>query len=235
MENKPKISFVVPTKDRIEWVAECVGSLLAQTEKDIEVIVVDDGSKDGTYEMLTEWLKDEKRFRIFRNEESIGAGKSRNRGTAEAKSDLIGVCDDDDFYSVNRAEVTINFFKDKEDKAVMFNAPYLRVNYTGDPIEMFKGEKFDVEGFKKFGRVNYFCHPVCAYWKGDFDEVGGYNSETDKLTDDYQFVGDWIKAGKDIAFEDTDYLCFHRVLPTSIMAKHRGFREEWVRGDKPVC
>jgi glycosyltransferase involved in cell wall biosynthesis len=232
--SKPKLSFVVPSKDRIEWVAECVSSLLGQSEKDIEVILVDDGSTDGTHEMLTEWLKDEPRFRIFRNEKSIGAGMSRNRGVEEAKSDIIAVCDDDDFYAHNRAEVTIKFFE-KAPEGVMFNAPYVRVNYNGEPIEMFRGQPFNEEMFKKEGRVNYFCHPVCAYRKKDFLDIGRYKAETEKFTDDYQFVKDWIESGKKIEFINTDFLCFHRVLPSSIMAKHRGFREEWVRGEKPVC
>lgn len=226
----PKVSFVVPTHNRIEWVAECVGSLLSQSEPDIEVIVVDDGSKDGTFEMLTEWLEKEPRATIVRNEVSIGAGKSRNRGVELAKSDIIAVCDDDDFYSVDRAKRVLDFFS-KNENGVMYNAPYLRVNYVDDPVEKFAGSEFDEEAFKKSGGINYFCHPSAAYKKSDFLEIGGYHAETSKETDDYQFVRDWINAGKKIGFDPEEYICFHRVLSNSIMAKHRGFQPEWVHGN----
>lgn len=222
----PKLSFVVPTHNRIEWVAECVGSLLAQSESDIEVIVVDDGSTDGTYEMLTDWLKNETRAVIVRNEASLGAGKSRNRGTELARADIIGVCDDDDFYSVDRAKRTLAFFE-KNPGPVMYNAPYLRVDHVDDPVEKFPGAEFDEKAFKEKGDVNYFCHPTAAYRKHDFREIGGYHAETEKQTDDYQFVKDWIGAGKKIGFDPEEFVCFHRVLPDSIMAKHRGFNPEW--------
>jgi glycosyltransferase involved in cell wall biosynthesis len=221
----PKVSFVVPTKNRMEWIGECVSSLLSQSEKDIEVIVVDDGSTDGTGEMLLEWLKNEPRFVYVKNNESIGAGPSRNRGTALAKSEIIGVCDDDDCYSTSRAERMIKFFDGKE--GVMLNTPYLAIDYCDRPTEKFLGEKFDEDLYKKNGGINYFCHPSSAYLKKDFDDVGGYKKETDQVTDDYQFVQDWISKGKKIGFDGEEFVCFHRVLPDSMMSKHRGYKSEW--------
>lgn len=223
----PKVSFVMPTHNRIEWVAECVGSLLASSERDIELVIVDDGSTDGTYEMLTEWLNGEPRVKILRNETSIGAGLSRNKGTEAATSELIGVCDDDDFYSVDRAKKIIEFFA-KNEGSIMMNAPYVSTSYFNEPVEKFDGGPFDEAAFKATGAVSYFSHPTAAYRKKDWEEVGGYRKEGEH-TDDYQFVTDWIKAGKSIALDPEEYICFHRVLPNSIMAKHRGFTPEWVK------
>lgn len=228
---EPKISFVVPTHNRIQWVAQCVGSLLGQDMKEVEVIVVDDGSEDGTYDMLTEWLKDEPRAKIVRNEVSIGAGESRNKGTALASAPIIGVCDDDDFYPSDRARNTLKFFESNP-SGVMLTGSYLRVNLVDDPVQKFIAEEFDEKTFKESGRVNYFCHPAAAYTKKDFEEHGGYKKENETVTDDYMFLKRWIECGKKVGVISDDFLCYHRVLSDSIMQKHRGFNPEW---NKPVA
>jgi cellulose synthase/poly-beta-1,6-N-acetylglucosamine synthase-like glycosyltransferase len=224
--SEPKVSFVVPTRNRVEWVGECLQSLLSQTIKeDVEVIVVDDASDDGTDELLG-WFKNNHSVKVFRNITQQGAGASRNKGIELATAPLIGVCDDDDCYTIERAEKIVEFFKEHPE-GVMMNTPYVRIGYCNEVLESFEGRPFDEEEFKKNGRVNYFCHPSAAYTKKDILEIGGYKDETKTLTDDYQLVQAWIKAGKKILLAPNDVLCLHRVLPESVMARHRGFKPEW--------
>lgn len=227
-EMKPSISFVIPTRNRKQWIAECVGSLMSQTVKEIEVIIVDDCSDDGTYEFLKEWLSEFKNVIIHRNETRMGGGESRNVGARLATAPIIAICDDDDFYSCDRAKRIIEFFKNGK-KGVMMNAPYVSVNQVSQPVERFNGAEFNEEEFKKNGNVNYFCNPTAALYKDDYFEVGGYPAETDKQTDDYQFVTNWIKAGKKIGFDPDEFVCFHRVLPNSMMSGHRGYDPKWVK------
>jgi len=222
----PLVSFVVPSRDRIEWVAECVSGLLAQTLDEIEVVIVNDGSIDGTKEFLNEWLGDNKRVQIYHNEKSVGGGLSRNKGNELAKAPLIAVCDDDDCYPIQRAERVVEFFE-KYPEGHMMTAPYVRIGYDNDVLEYFNGEHFNEKLFKETGSVNYFCHPGCAYTKKDILEAGGYKAETKLQTDDLQLVYDWIHAGKKITIQEGEYLCMHRVLPHSMMARMRGFKEEW--------
>lgn len=225
--NKPSISFVLPTFNRLEWVGEAMQGLLMQTTKDIELIVVDDASTDGTDELLNWFADKDARVKVIFNAKNQGAGMSRNIGNLAANADIIGVCDSDDVYPENRAEDTLQFFKDNPDLPIMMTAPYVRVNYFGQNTEDFNGLPFDAKLFKESGAINYFCHPAAAYRKADILEIGGYKRETDTVTDDYQLVKDWIAAGKTIGFSGENYLCGHRVLPNSIMAKQRGFRPEW--------
>lgn len=225
---EPKISFVVPTRNRIEWIAECVGSLLSQTVKEIEVVIVDDNSDDGTMPFLREWLSGEDRVVFHRNEDRKGGGASRNIGAELARAPIIGVCDDDDFYSCYRAERILKFFENGK-KGVLVNTPYVRVNQVSKEVQNFSGENFDEDEFKKSGQVNYFCNPSVAFLKEDFLEMGGYPPETPDKTDDYQFLTNWIKAGKKVGFDPDEFICFHRVLPNSMMAGHRGFDASWVK------
>lgn len=225
--SNPVISFVVPTKNRIEWLPECLAGLLSQSVKGIEVVVVNDGSDDGTRELLNEFYAKDPRVKIIHNETSIGGGRARNRGNESATAPIIAVCDDDDFYPQDRAEKTLEFFK-KFPEGVMMNAPYVQVGYCNEMVQRFDGELFDEAGFKQHGAPNFFCHPTAAYTKKDIVEIGGYKAETSSFTDDYQLVQDWIRAGKKIGFMPGQYLCGHRVLPTSMMSGFRGFRPEWV-------
>lgn len=223
----PKISFVLPTYNRLEFVGECIQSLLEQTEKDIEIIVVDDASTDGTKEFLDDWAIQDPRVKVIHNETNQGGGRSRNIGMEAASSDIIAVCDDDDKYPNDRAEMTLRWFKENK-KSELVNFPYIRIGYFSEILETFYGSEFDEEGFKKTGIVNYFCNPSAAYKKKSAQEIGGYPPEKEGMTDDIQFVTNWIAAGKKIDFDNRVFACLHRVLPHSMMQKQRGFKPEWI-------
>lgn len=222
----PKISFVLPTHNRVAWVGECIQSLLEQTEKDIEIIVVNDASTDGTKEFLDSWPKDE-RVKVIHNETNQGGGKSRNIGMEAASSNLIAVCDDDDFYPEDRASQSLKWFEENP-ASELVNFPYLRVGYFGEHLEPFYGCKFDEEVYKKDGTISYFCNPSVVFKKASALEVGGYPSETKEKTDDVQFVDNWIKAGKKIDFDNRAFGVLHRVMPKSMMASQRGWDKKWV-------
>jgi len=94
MREHPKVSVVIPTKDRPQLVRRAVLSVLSQTVVDIEVIVVIDGPDKRTREVLSD-LGD-RRLRWFELSESVGAGEARNCGVRQARTDWIALLDDDD-------------------------------------------------------------------------------------------------------------------------------------------
>lgn len=224
----PKISFVVPVYNRVEWIGECLQGLLGQTVDDIEVVAVDDGSNDGTREFLQSWFAPKSKAKLVCNEKNMGAGRSRNAGIEAATGEIIAVCDSDDIYPVTRAERILKFFKDVPEGA-MLNAPYVRIGYNNEVLEKFEGCHFDHDAFKHDKSISFFCHPAAAYTKKDILEIGGYKPETEEKTDDFQLVEDWISAGKKIAFDQEEFHCLHRVLPNSIMQKMRGFDPRWLK------
>jgi len=91
-----RVSVIVPSKNRRRRLARTLATLRAQTIADIEIIVSDDGSTDGTADAIRE-LGDS-RVRVVRAEESTGVTGARNRGIAVATGDWIAVCDDDDLW-----------------------------------------------------------------------------------------------------------------------------------------
>lgn len=223
----PKLSFVLPTFNRIAWMPECLQSLRSQDVQDIEIIVVNDNSDDGTKEFLDSFCAVDPRIKVHHNEQNLGAGKSRNIGAGLATAPIICVCDDDDIYPTERASMTLKWFEEHPESELV-NFPYASIGYFNEIIEAFEGAPFDVDAFKENGSVSYFCNPSCAYKKAAALEMGGYMPEKPGLTDDRQFIQNWISAGKKIDFCAEGYGCLHRVLPNSMMVGHRGWTPKWV-------
>ena len=96
MFHTPKISVVMSTYNRAAVVGDAIESVLNQTEKDFEFIIIDDGSKDNTYEVLKQYAQKDNRIKVLRNEQNKGLIYSLNRGLDVAKGDLIARMDDDD-------------------------------------------------------------------------------------------------------------------------------------------
>ena len=92
----PKISVVMSTYNRAKTMGGAIESVLNQTERDFEFIIIDDGSTDNTYDILQEYAKKDSRIKVLKNDKNRGLIYSLNRGLDTAKGDLIARMDDDD-------------------------------------------------------------------------------------------------------------------------------------------
>ncbi len=93
--NRPLVSVIIPTRDRAELLTTALAAILAQARTDLEVIVVDDGSRDRTPEVIEEARAADPRVRSLRNERSLGAAAARNAGAAEGRGEYLLFEDDD--------------------------------------------------------------------------------------------------------------------------------------------
>lgn len=98
--NEPKVSIVVPAYNAEQYIDECIESILVQTLGDIEVICVDDGSTDGTFDKLLKWRRNDKRIRIV-CQANRGSGFARNQAMKIAVGQYIMFMDADDWYPSN--------------------------------------------------------------------------------------------------------------------------------------
>lgn len=92
-----KISVIIPCYNMKNYVRECLNSVLAQTLQEIEIICIDDGSEDGTYDILKEYENKADNVNV-RRQENQGSGIARNLGISVAKGEYIAFMDADDFY-----------------------------------------------------------------------------------------------------------------------------------------
>lgn len=95
MESK-KISVIVPVYNSIDCLEKCVRSLCAQTYADLEILLIDDGSTDGTAALVEELAKTDSRIRIH-HKENGGASSARNAGISLATGNYLAFADSDDY------------------------------------------------------------------------------------------------------------------------------------------
>lgn len=105
--DKAKVSVVVPLYNAEKYVGRCIESILSQTFKEIEVIVVDDGSTDNGVNAVRETAGGDPRLKIIR-QKNAGAGVARNRGMEKATGDYFLFWDSDDFFEPNAIELFYN-------------------------------------------------------------------------------------------------------------------------------
>lgn len=103
------VSVIIPTFNRADKVVRAVSSVLAQTYTDYEIIVVDDGSDDGTGSSLKQF---EKRVKLISHPENRGVSAARNTGINAAGSDLIALLDSDDHWLPDKLAVQVRYFTD---------------------------------------------------------------------------------------------------------------------------
>ena len=90
----PRVSVVIPTHNRAEWLPRAVGSVLAQTWTDFELLIVDDHSTDETPAAIARFA--DARIRSFRHERNFGQSKALNTGIEHARGEYVAFLDDDD-------------------------------------------------------------------------------------------------------------------------------------------
>lgn len=102
MQALPLVTVYIPTKNRLPLLKRAVESVLHQDYKNIELIIVDDGSEDGTSIFLEALARKENRVKYLLNEEPFGACVSRNKAIWAAKGEFITGLDDDDIFLPGR-------------------------------------------------------------------------------------------------------------------------------------
>lgn len=122
------ISVIVPVYNIKEYIGRCVDSILVQTWKNLEVLLVDDGSTDGTGELLDEMQERDARIRVF-HKKNGGSSSARNLGIQNAKGKYLGFVDSDDYI-----------------EPFMYERLYLALQETGMPIAQGARSEIDEQG-----------------------------------------------------------------------------------------
>ena len=104
----PLVSVVLTTYNRADLISETIESILSQTFRNFELIVVDDGSTDNTEEVVRSY--NDERVHYIKTDNWGGPAKPRNIGIKKAKGEYIAFCDDDDLWLPNKLEVQLKHF-----------------------------------------------------------------------------------------------------------------------------
>ena len=103
----PLVSIITPVYNTKKYLNQAIESVKIQTLVDWEMILVDDCSDDGSWELLEDLAENDSRIRIFRNSENSGSGISRNRAIRIAVGKYIAFLDSDDLWHPDKLKIQI--------------------------------------------------------------------------------------------------------------------------------
>lgn len=206
----PLVSIIIPTWNRRQLVQEAIASVLSQDYEEREVIVIDDGSTDGTEEALRRLPS--VRYHAQANQ---GVSRARNRGLELAHGAFICFLDSDDLWLPTKLSTQV---------ALMVRQPEVRVSYT-DEIWIRRGRRVNPKKRhqKHSGWVFPWCLPLCIISPSSvmlrrevFEEVGGFD-ESLPVCEDYDL---WLRiaARMPVAF-----------IPEKLIVKRGGHDDQLSR------
>lgn len=145
----PKISVIMPALNVARYISECVESVLNQTMSDIEIIIVDAGSTDGTLEIIKEYAEHDSRIRIV-NSEKKSYGYQVNLGIQMSTGRYVGIIETDDVIELDMYEYLYSLIEDSKCNYVKGTAEAFWdlpiIGRESSTIEMFKSNEYDEHG-----------------------------------------------------------------------------------------
>jgi glycosyltransferase involved in cell wall biosynthesis len=247
---KPIVSFLIPFYNPGNRIFDCIESVLSQEGPEFEVVLVDNGSDDGTYDLVASRYRIHHRIRLA-HEPQMGIAHALNTGLKWCSGKYIARMDADDICLPGRMEKQVAHLESNPNVGLVSGL----VRHQGDSAS--EGMAFYVEQINKLIKPddirNFrfidspFAHPSVMYKKELIDLYGGYNSNG--LPEDYELWLRWIEAGVAMEKINEEVLLWND-LTTRLSRNHPNYSREafetaripylqrWLRGnvrpDKPI-
>ncbi len=208
----PLISVIVPCYNQAQYLDECLQSVLDQTYRNWECIIVNDGSPDHTEEIAKNWVEKDTRF-IYLSKENGGLSSARNAGIEIAKGEWILPLDADDKIGERYLELAEKEFE--KDYTVI----YCEAEFFGNEIGKWHLPEFSLENLAKKNCI--FCSAF--YKKEDWKKVNGYDINMIYGLEDYEF---WISLlkNKNTVKKLPQTLFYYRVKENSMLTNLKSER-----------
>jgi glycosyltransferase involved in cell wall biosynthesis len=216
MSSDPLVSVVVPTYNRADLIGETIESILAQTLRELELIIVSDGSTDATESVVR--ACNDPRVVFIAQPNSGGPATPRNTGVRRARGKYVAFCDDDDLWRPQKLEKQV---------AVMEAQPDVALTYTGgvtfgDQDFFSKSQircaaRHDHFGSLKYG--NFITNSSVVVRKSVLDSVGPF--DVDRFmrgTEDYEL---WLRVARGRRLVGIDEVLFDYRIHSSNLAGNR--------------
>ncbi|NJL14587.1 MAG: glycosyltransferase family 2 protein [Microscillaceae bacterium] len=178
---KPSVSVVITAYNTEKYVSDAIHSVLQQTYTDYELIIVEDGSRDRTREIIENICKQDPRIRFIANEKNRGMAYSANLAIEEAQGEIIIRMDADDVMVPTRIEEQVHHFKDKP-YATMISCFAEYISAKNKLLKHYHslGAEFNTENATRKaienGQLIQCIHTGFAAYKQAFLDVGGYRN-----------------------------------------------------------
>lgn len=184
MVARPRLTVLLPTYDSVTHVERAVESVLGQTFDDLELIVVDDGSTDGTREVVESFA--DERLRLLVREDRTGLPSALNRGIEAARGEYVARQDGDDYSAPERFERQVEYLDDHPSVAMIGTGARL-LSETGTVVG--RRRVLARPTFEDLLSRNHFVHGSVMMRRDALGAVGGYDEFFD-ISEDYDL---WLR------------------------------------------
>ena len=223
VNKNPKVSIIIVNYNNAKFLSKCINSVLNQSYKCKEIIVLDDNSQDNTIEVLKKFKK---KIKIIKNKKKTLEGSFNqincyHRGFLKSKTDYLFFLDSDDYFKKNKIKVIMNEFKKKKDLEIIFDLP----------IWKFQERSIKKKFKQKFFSYNWprFSPQSCIIVKKKFaKEFFNYIriKKFETLWLDFRIASySFIKNQK--IFIIKEYLTYYRQLDNSASKKFKFLSKNW--------
>ena len=179
----PKVSVVLPTHDRASTLEAAALSVLEQTVTDLELIIIDDASTDGSAAVIARLLSDP-RVRVIRHPTNLGAGAARNSGLAEARGEFVAFQDSDDLWQPGALDTTLTHLsRQPASTGVCFGYTAKRGRLGATRIPTGWAQQRDGDFLRPLAEGNFIGLPATLTRRAVLREVGGFDPDLPTLED----------------------------------------------------
>lgn len=199
---QPLVSVIVPAFNEAKVIVRTIASLLASDYPNFEIIVVDDGSTDGTYELSKEVFGKNPLVSVFQKQNG-GKAEALNFGWKKAKGEIIIGLDADTIFASGTIAALAHRFADERIGAVAGNAKVgNRINIVTkwQALEYVTSQNFDRRAFASLNCITVVPGSVGAWRRSVLEEAGGFSSDT--LAEDQDLTIQVRKLGYKIGYEE---------------------------------
>jgi glycosyltransferase involved in cell wall biosynthesis len=197
---QPLVSIIIPAYNVAPYVGQAIDSALAQTYKNIEIIVVDDGSKDGTRSVLEPYIAKKLITYIYQNNKGLAA--ARNTGIKNSHGEFIALLDSDDLFLPEKIEKQVGYLV-ADTPGILLNLK--ETYYSGEYV------------FRGLLRRNFIIPLSVVFRKSEIDRVGLFN-ENFRRAEDWEY---WLR----LSYNGTQFCHLSEIL-----AKCRLHAGSWSQG-----
>jgi GDP-L-fucose synthase len=208
--NNPNVSIIMPAYNVEKYISSAIESILNQSYKNYEYLIIDDCSNDKTFEIIQEYANKDKRIKFIRNEKNLGIAGSLNKGIALSRGKFLARMDADDWSYEDRFEKQVNFLEQNPQIGVLGGA--IEVMDESLSNILFKRDYFQEDSNLKdlIFRQSPFAHP-CLIFRREVVADNIYN-EKFSPTEDYDL---YFRIGNDYKFANLkDIILKYRLSST---------------------
>ena len=215
-----KVSIIMGTyNEKVEWVDECIESILNQTYKNIEfIIVLDNPNNIELKDFLNNKAQRDKRIKFIINNENLGLVKTLNKAIKVCTGEYIARMDADDISDLTRIEKQVEFLESNLDIALVGT----KVEYINEEgiIERQDGYRpITSNAIREHLKYhNAFAHPTIMFTKEKLIEIGGYNNVS--CAEDYELFTRYVYSNNKVA-NINEVLLKYRVRKNSISQQNK--------------